>query len=157
MRAETAVFHAQADGANHRWDVDVSLGDAPEGTYVLLFSTDEPAVTPVAIKESDPILKCPTGRARRALPEPTCTIAGHGEVVSVARIGVGGAGELRAAFDGGNGGWFSVVRADDGKFVSTDRVPYDVRIVSEAITKDDKARRFTIDVSPNRTSGRPTS
>jgi len=146
MHGESAVVRAQATGANHRWDVDVALRDAPEGTYVMLYSSVEPSATKrLAIAESDPILKCPTGRARGALPQLGCTVADHGEVIAVAQIGPGGAGALRAAFDGGSGGYFTVVRADSGRHVSTNGVPLDVHVVSEAITKDDEAQRFAIE------------
>lgn len=57
-------------------------------------------------------------------------------------IGPGGSGVLRAAFDVGTGGWFRLMRIESGE-AST--APFDVRIVSEALSKDEQAYRFTIE------------
>ena len=112
----------------------------PPGLQVLLYpETNNWAAV------SDPLLKCPTGRARGATAQPGCVIPDRGEVVAVTHVGVGGAGALRAAFDGGSGGWFTVVRADGGKVTNATTVPFDVQIVSEALTRDDEAQRFTIE------------
>jgi hypothetical protein len=132
-----ALIHASAPGNNHHWNVDLSLRAAPSGTYALVFSTTEPATRGwFAIAESDPALRCAAARGRG------CTIPDRGDVVSIAQVGPGGTGVLRAAFDVGTGGWFSVVRLEGGAPASAS---VDVRIVSEALSKDEEAYRFAIE------------
>jgi hypothetical protein len=147
-----ALVRAQANGSNHHWDVDVALRAAPEGTYALLFSPTEPArIGAFVIAESDPALACPGARARASAPPPECVIADRGEVVGVARVGNGGAGNLRAVFDLGAGGWFTIVRvggragAAAGASAVAQRPSFEVNIVSEAIARDEDAHRFTIE------------
>jgi hypothetical protein len=64
-------------------------------------------------------------------------------VVSLARVGPGGAGVLRASFDAGAGGWFTVLRVEGG-LPSTSSVPFEARLVSEALASDEAAHRFAI-------------
>jgi len=136
-----ALVEARAPGDNHHWNVDVNLRSAPEGTYALLFSPTAPAPAPTnrdwfAIAPNDPALRCAAARAKG------CSIGDHGDVVGLTTIGPGGTGVLRAVFVMGSGGWFRVMRVDG----ATERtVPFDIQIVSEALTKDEEAYRFTIE------------
>jgi hypothetical protein len=131
-----ALVAAHASGGNHHWNVELSLRAAPAGTYALLFSSTPPTHRGwFAISPDDPAIRCAAAVARG------CTLADHGDVVSVARIGPGGAGVLRASFDVGPGGWFSLVRIE-GPSASA---RFDVQIVSEALTKEEEPHRFAIE------------
>ncbi len=134
-----ALIRASAPGDNHHWNVDITLRSASEGTYALLFTTTEPDVadrTWFPIASDDPALRCAAARAKG------CMLPDRGEVVAVTTIGPGGTGVLRAAFDVGTGGWFRLMRIDEG---DAPAAPFDVRIVSEALSKDEQAYRFTIE------------
>ena len=134
-----ALIRASAPGENHHWSVDVTLRSAAEGAYALLFTTTEPDVsdrTWFAIAPDDPALRCATARAR------ACTLPDRGDVVAVTTVGPGGSGVLRAAFDVGTGGWFRLMRIEATDAPST---PFDIRIVSEALSRDEQPYRFTIE------------
>ena len=134
-----ALVEARAPGNNHHWSVDVTLRSAPEGTYALVFSTTEPEPTDrdwFAIAANDPALRCAAARAKG------CSIAGHGEIVGLTTVGPGGTSVLRAVFVVGGGGWLRVLRVDGATETA---VPFDIQIVSEALTKDEEAYRFTIE------------
>jgi hypothetical protein len=131
-----ALVEARAPGDNHHWSIDVTLRSASEGTYVLLFSSTEPAERDwFAIAPNDPALRCAAARAKG------CSLAGRGDVVALSTIGPGGIGVLRATFDIGAGGWFRVMRVEGG--TSSDAF-FDIQIVSEALTKHEEAYRFSI-------------
>jgi hypothetical protein len=68
--------------------------------------------------------------------------------VSVAAVGPGGSGVLRAAFDAGRGGWFGIVRIADAGASRPAAGAFDVQIVSEALTREEEPHRFTIAVAP---------
>ncbi len=133
-----ALVHAVAPGDNHHWSVDVTFRGASEGTYALLFTTAEPASREwFAIPANDPALRCAAARAKG------CTLAdGSADMVAVATVGPGGTGVLRTTFDHGAGGWFRVLRIEDGPVAAAQ---LDMRIVSEAMSKDEDAYRFTIE------------
>ncbi len=137
-----ALIRASAPGDNHHWSIDITLRSAPEGTYALLFSTTEPDPadrTWFAIAADDPALRCAAARARG------CTLTEYGrdgEVVGIATVGPGGTGVLRATFDVGTGGWFRLMRIEERDASSA---PFDIRIVSEALTKDEQPYRFAIE------------
>ncbi len=134
-----ALVRASAPGDNHHWNVDITLRSAPEGTYALLFTEAEPDAadrTWFPIAPGDPALRCAAARAKG------CTLPERGDVVALTSIGPGGTGVLRAAFDVGSGGWFRLMRIEAGEVPSA---PFDVRIVSEALSKDEEPYRFTIE------------
>ena len=133
-----ALVHATAAGGNHHWSVDITLRSAAEGTYVLLFSATEPDAsdrTWFSIAPNDPVLRCAMARAKG------CTIPDRGDVVAITTVGPGGTGVLRAAFDVGAGGWLRLMRIEAGELASA---PFEMRFVSEALSKDEEPYRFTI-------------
>lgn len=132
-----ALVHATTPAGNHHWSVDVTMRGATEGTYVLIFSTAEPSERSwFAIPPNDPALRCASARARG------CTIGDRGDIVGLTTIGPGGTGTLRAAFDGGAGGWLQLLHVEAGP---TATAPFDLRFVSEALSKDEEAYRFTVE------------
>jgi hypothetical protein len=141
-----ALVHASAPGDNHHWNVDVALHGAPLGTYALLFSTNEPSHRGwFAIPASDPALRCAAGHGKG------CAFGDHGDIVAMTRVGPGGAGVLRAAFDVGSGGWFTVLRVEPTPSTpAPSHASFDVQLVSEALAKDEEPHRFTVETVDRR-------
>jgi hypothetical protein len=134
-----AVVHAVADGANHHYTAELALRDAAPGTYALVFSsTALTAEAWTSVAADEPALACALAFDRG------CQVlaAGQAEIVAATRVGPGGAGILRASFDVGAGGWFSLVRIERG-----DARParFELRFVSEALSKDERAYAFTFE------------
>jgi hypothetical protein len=143
--AGRAVVHAFAAGPNHHYTAELGLRDAAPGTYALIFSATAPTAPTLAawssIAADEPALACALAfdRGCRVLAE------GQAEIVGATRIGPGGAGTVRASFDVGAGGWFTLVRIERG-----DAAPasYELRFASEALSKDERPYAFTFEHAP---------
>jgi hypothetical protein len=141
-RSGYALVHAEAPSVNHHYSAEVALSRAPEGTYVLLFSNAEPVHRGwFSIPADDPALRCASSHGRG------CVLGASGagaesQVVAVERIGPGGTGVLRAAFDVGAGGWFTLVRLEGAEAAPAS---FEARMISEALVKGEAPHRFVIE------------
>jgi hypothetical protein len=140
--AGSALIHAEAPADDHHVYVDVALHGAAAGSYALAFSRRNPGR--LAVAAGDPAVRCASAHGKE------CRLAGGpeaAELVAVAAVGPGGAGVLRAAFDTGRGGWFAIVRLDEGgPAVATPSGRFEIQLKSEALTRDETAHRFAIRV-----------
>jgi hypothetical protein len=69
------------------------------------------------------------------------------ELVAAAHVGPGGTARLRAAFDVGAGGWFTVLRVEND---AAGAASFEIDLVSEALTRDEAPHPFVISGSSSR-------
>jgi hypothetical protein len=144
-----ALVHAFSAGENQHFTVEVALRGAPPGTYALLYSRSpsppaDRAWFPIAATDRGVACAISYGRGCFA-DEPAGSKDRHNasrQIVGAAHIGPGGAGVLRAAFDVGVGGWFTLLRVEGG---SAERARYEIRIDSEAASSDEAPYRFSFE------------
>ena len=130
------AFAAHAPAESQHWSADVTLRAAPAGTYVLVRS-DGPTPPP-AITADGFAVACARSTTRACPLAPDAREA----IVALVDVGAGGSGVLRAAFPNGDGGWFSLVRVTGAQGAAK----VDVRILSEALRKGEKAQRFDVEL-----------
>jgi hypothetical protein len=141
--AGLAQIHATAAGENQHYTVEVALRGAPAGTYALLFSRSRSGAPGAPGKErlSSGALACALSYGRGCSGDEPVE-PGARTIVAAARVGPGGAGVLRASFDVGAGGWFTVVRVEGGL---AQPARYQIRIDSEAVSTDEAPYRFVFE------------